>query len=87
MFSKVSKRFYRYPRRVELFFFFFFFLGGGGGGVMMLISLETYRTYNFPGGGGWCRLYTTSGSAHALIFRVDSYFLIAPINYVETHCT
>ena len=39
---------------VELFylFIFIFFFGGGGGGVNMLISVETYRTYVFPRGGG-----------------------------------
>ena len=26
--------------------------GGGGGGVQMLISIETYRTCDFPGGSG-----------------------------------
>ena len=41
----------------------------GGGGVKMLISIETYRTFDFPGGGG-SGPYSTSGSAHALIFRV-----------------
>ena len=33
--------------------FFFFFLGGGGvGGVQILISIETYITCDFSGGGG-----------------------------------
>ena len=43
----------------------------GGGGkhfswvrVNMLLSIETNRTYDFPGAG---RPYTTSESAHALI--------------------
>ena len=32
---------------------FFFFLGGGGlGGVQILISIETYITCDFSGGGG-----------------------------------
>ena len=33
----------------------------------MLISIETYRTYNFPGGGGGSvrTPYPPSGSAHA----------------------
>ena len=37
-----------------LFFFFFFFLGGGGGfgGMQILISIETYITCDFSGGGG-----------------------------------
>ena len=38
-----------------IFFFFFFFLGGGGGwggGVQILISIETYITCDFSGGGG-----------------------------------
>ena len=34
-------------------------------GVKMLISIETYRAYDLPGGS---RPYLTSGSAHALIF-------------------
>ena len=42
-FSKVSKGFHRFPRGVELF---------SGVGVKMLISIETYRTYDFPGAGG-----------------------------------
>ena len=39
------------------FFFFFFFLGGGvgGGGVQILISIETYITCDFSGGGGVVR--------------------------------
>ena len=51
---------------VKLFFFFFFFGGGGGGGgVKMLISIDTCRTYDIPGGSG---PYPTSGTANALIF-------------------
>ena len=34
-----------------LLFIFFFFLGGGGG-VQILISIETYITCDFSGGGG-----------------------------------
>ena len=36
------------------YFFFFFFGGGGGGGwgVQILISIETYITCDFSGGGG-----------------------------------
>ena len=34
------------------FFFSFFFLGGGGLGVQILISIETYITCDFSGGGG-----------------------------------
>ena len=36
----------------NFFFFFFFFLGGGVGGVQILISIETYITCDFSGGGG-----------------------------------
>ena len=47
-------------KRVETFigggcnFLLFFFLGGGGGGgvVQILISIETYITCDFSGGGG-----------------------------------
>ena len=36
-----------------LLLFFFFFLGGGGfGGMQILISIETYITCDFSGGGG-----------------------------------
>ena len=38
---------------------------GGGGGKKILISIETYSTYDFP---GRSRPYSTSGSAHTLIF-------------------
>ena len=37
------------------YYFFFFFFGGGGGGVggvQILISIETYITCDFSGGGG-----------------------------------
>ena len=44
---------------LSLFFFFFFFFGGGGGGglggVQILISIETYITCDFSGGGGGVR--------------------------------
>ena len=48
-----------------LLFFFFFFLGGGGGlgGVQILISIETYITCDFSGGGGPDHL-SLSGFAH-----------------------
>ena len=46
------------------FFFFFFFFGGGGwGGVQILISIETYITCDFSGGGGPDHL-SLSGFAH-----------------------
>ena len=37
--------------------FYYFFLGGGigGGGVQILISIETYITCDFSGGGGGVR--------------------------------
>ena len=35
-----------------LLFFFFFWGGGWGGGVQILISIETYITCDFSGGGG-----------------------------------
>ena len=34
------------------YYFFFFFGGGGVGGVQILISIETYITCDFSGGGG-----------------------------------
>ena len=38
---------------MQLLIFFFFFWGGGGGwGVQILISIETYITCDFSGGGG-----------------------------------
>ena len=36
---------------IIIIFFYFFFLGGGGG-VQILISIETYITCDFSGGGG-----------------------------------
>ena len=48
-------------------FIFYFFLGGGGGvgggGVQILISIETYITCDFSGGGGPDHL-SLSGFAH-----------------------
>ena len=38
-----------------LLFFFFFGGGGWGGGVQILISIETYITCDFSGGGGGVR--------------------------------
>ena len=46
-----------------LLFFFFFFGGGGVGGVQILISIETYITCDFSGGGGPDHL-SLSGFAH-----------------------
>ena len=34
------------------FYYYFFFFGGGGLGVQILISIETYITCDFSGGGG-----------------------------------
>ena len=40
----------------------FFFLGGGGGwGVQILISIETYITCDFSGGGGYPSLDSRMG--------------------------
>ena len=36
----------------NFYYYFFFFGGGGGWGVQILISLETYITCDFSGGGG-----------------------------------
>ena len=46
-----------------IFYFFFFFGGGGLGGVQILISIETYITCDFSGGGGPDHL-SLSGFAH-----------------------
>ena len=48
------------------YFLFFFFLGGGGwgGGVQILISIETYITCDFSGGGGGPDHLSLSGFAH-----------------------
>ena len=46
------------------FYYYFFFWGGGGlGGVQILISIETYITCDFSGGGGPDHL-SLSGFAH-----------------------
>ena len=37
------------------FLYFFFWGGGGWGGVQILISIETYITCDFSGGGGGVR--------------------------------
>ena len=48
----------------QLFIIIFFFGGGGGwGGVQILISIETYITCDFSGGGGPDHL-SLSGFAH-----------------------
>ena len=47
-------------------FYYFFWgvgVGGGGGGVQILISIETYITCDFSGGGGPDHL-SLSGFAH-----------------------
>ena len=51
---------------IFFFFFFFFFWGGGGGGwgMQILISIETYITCDFSGGGGIRTTYSLSGFAH-----------------------
>ena len=52
---------------MQLFIIFFFLGGGGGGGVgggvQILISIETYITWDFSGGGGPNHL-SLSGFAH-----------------------
>ena len=47
-----------------LLFFFFFWGGGGWGGVQILISIETYITCDFSGGGGGPDHLSLSGFAH-----------------------
>ena len=45
-----------------------------GGGVQWVISIETHKTCDFPGGGGGRTPYLPSGSAHAisqLIFLIS----------------
>ena len=42
-FQRFQKGFHRFPRGLDFF---------RGVGVKLLISIETYRTYDFPGGGG-----------------------------------
>ena len=51
---------------VQLFIIiFFFFWGGGGlGGVQIRISIETYITCDFSGGGGGPDHLSLSGFAH-----------------------
>ena len=44
-------------------FYYFFFLGRGGG-VQILISIETYITCDFSGGGGGPDHLSLSGFAH-----------------------
>ena len=48
------------------FYYYFFFFGGGGvgGGVQILISIETYITCDFSGGGGGPDHLSISGFAH-----------------------
>ena len=47
------------------FYYYFFFWGGGGlGGVQILISIETYITCDFSGGGGGPDHLSLSGFAH-----------------------
>ena len=47
-----------------LFFFIFFWGGGGFGGMQILISIETYITCDFSGGGGGPDHLFLSGFAH-----------------------
>ena len=47
-----------------LFLFFIFFGRGGGWGVQILISIETYITCDFSGGGGGPDHLSLSGFAH-----------------------
>ena len=76
---------YNFPRfqraRVQHFFFFFFFFGGGGRGsnffqrgVQKLISIETHRTCDFPGGSG--PPINPSGSTHVSL-HLQPYFVYA----------
>ena len=46
------------------FFYFFYFFGGGGGvgGMQILISIETYITCDFSGGGGVRTTYSSLDS-------------------------
>ena len=47
------------------YYYYFFFWGGGGvGGVQILISIETYITCDFSGGGGGPDHLSLSGFAH-----------------------
>ena len=45
-----------------LFIFFFFGGGGGGWGMQILISIETYITCDFSGGGGVRTTYSSLDS-------------------------
>ena len=47
-----------------LLFLFFFFFWGGGLGVQILISIETYITCDFSGGGGSPDHLSLSGFGH-----------------------
>ena len=46
------------------YYYFFFFGGGGFGGMQILISIETYITCDFSGGGGGPDHLFLSGFAH-----------------------
>ena len=37
---------------ILIFFYYYYFFFWGGGGVQILISIETYITCDFSGGGG-----------------------------------
>ena len=49
---------------VQLFIIFFWGGGSWGGGVQILISIETYITCDFSGGGGGPDHLSLSGFAH-----------------------
>ena len=52
---------------IILFIYLIYFFLGGWGGVQILISIETYITCDFSGGGGGCPDHLSpSGSAHRL---------------------
>ena len=53
--SKGSKHLSGGGGGATFYYYFFFFLGGGGWGVQILISIETYITCDFSGGGGAVR--------------------------------
>ena len=62
-----GRNIYRGGGGVQLFIiisFFFFFGGGGGWGVQILISIETYITCDFSGGGGGPDHQSLSGFGH-----------------------
>ena len=63
-----GRNIYRGGGGVQLFIIiiiiFFFFGGGGLGGVQILISIETYITCDFSGGGGGPDHLSLSGFAH-----------------------